>query len=141
MNDAEQTRVNIDSIIDKIRQEAAKRQTIAKHQPPSNIDAANRIRSNNIEALLNAAHTKSQIRTELPVKLQRFPWSAGGGFGKAALKIYSFLFKEQRAVNFSLNQAIRETLLLNQSLVKKMSELQAEIQNLQLRIEELENKE
>lgn len=141
MSNSEQTRVNIDFLIEKIRQEAAKKQSVAQHQPTANLDAASRIRSNNIEALLNAASAKSQIRTELPGKLKRFPWNAGNGFGKVALKIYSFLFKEQRAVNFSLNQAIRETLLLNQSLIKKVSELQVEVQELQLRIDALENKE
>ncbi|BAS57032.1 MULTISPECIES: hypothetical protein [Leptolyngbya] len=133
--------VNIDTLIDKIRQEAAQRQTVSQYQPPANIDAANRIRSSNIEALLNAASAKSQIRTDLPAKLKRFPWSLGRGFGKAALKTYSFLFKEQRAVNFSLNQALRETLLLNQSLVKKVSELQAEISDLQARLDAIEEKE
>ncbi|MBD1859038.1 MULTISPECIES: hypothetical protein [Leptolyngbya] len=133
--------VNIDTLIDKIRQEAAQRQTVSQYQPPANIDAANRIRSSNIEALLNAASAKSQIRTDLPAKLKRFPWNLGRGFGKAALKTYSFLFKEQRAVNFSLNQALRETLLLNQSLVKKVSELQAEISDLQARLDAIEEKE
>jgi O-antigen chain-terminating methyltransferase len=133
--------VNIDTLIDKIRQEAAKKQTVSQYQPPANLDAANRIRSNNIEALLNAASAKSQIRTELPAKLKRFPWSLGGALGKISLKTYSFLFKEQRAVNFSLNQALRETLLLNQSLVKKISDLQTEISNLQARIDALEDKE
>ncbi|MBE9013360.1 hypothetical protein IQ250_24515 [Pseudanabaenaceae cyanobacterium LEGE 13415] len=134
MDNTEQTRVNIDTLIDKIRQEAAKKQSVVRYQPPTDLDAANRVRSNNIEALLNAAHTKSQIRTDLPAKLQRFPWAVGGSFGKVALKLYSFLFKEQRAVNFSLIQAIRESLLLNQNLLKKVAELQA-------RMDALEKKE
>jgi hypothetical protein len=133
--------MNIDTLVDKIRQEAAKKQTVAQYQPPANLDAANRIRSSNIEALLNAASAKSQVRTELPGKLKRFPWSLFGKFGKISLKTYSFLFKEQRAVNFSLNQALRETLLLNQSLVKKVSELQSEIHELQARLDALEDKE
>lgn len=141
MSDIEQSRVNIDSLIDKIRQEAARKQTVSQYQPPANLDAANRIRSSNIEALLNAASAKSQVRADLPAKLKRFPWSMGGAFGKAALKTYSFLFKEQRAINFSLNQALRETLLLNQSLIKKVAELQAEISDLQMRIDALEDKE
>lgn len=141
MSNSEQTSVDIDTLIDRIRQEAAQKQTVAHYQPPANLDAANRIRSNNIEALLNAANAKSQIRTDLPAKLKRFPWTVGGNFGRIALKLYSFLFKEQRAVNFSLNQAIRETLLLNQSLMQKVTELQAEISELQTRIDALENQE
>lgn len=141
MSNPDHSRVNIDFLIDKIRQEAAKKQAIAQYQPPANLDAAHRIRSNNIEALLNAASAKSQVRTDLPAKFKRFPWSFSRVFGKIALKTYSFMFKEQRAVNFSLNQALRETLLLNQSLVKKVSELQAEIHGLQERLDALEAKE
>lgn len=141
MDNPEQTRVNINTLIETIRQEAAKKQTVTSYQPPTDLDAANRIRSNNIEALLNAAHAKSQIRTDLPAKLKRFPWTVGGSFGKIALKLYGFLFKEQRAVNFSLIQATRETLLLNQNLLKKIAELQAEMSGLQTRIDALEKKE
>lgn len=141
MDNTEQKSVNIDTLIEKIRQEAAKKQTVVRYQPPSDLDAANRVRSNNIEALLNAAQAKSQIRTDLPAKLQKFPWTVGGSFGKIALKLYSFLFKEQRAVNLSLIQATRETLLLNQNLLKKVAELQAEMSDLQTRIDALENRE
>jgi O-antigen chain-terminating methyltransferase len=138
MNQAEQSGVDIDFLIRKIREEAATKQTVSQYRPPADIDAANRIRSSNIEALLSAASAKSQVRTDLPAKLKQFPWNIGGIFGKTALKIYSFVFKEQRAVNFSLNQALRESLLLNQSFVKKLAELQAEVSDLQARIQTLE---
>jgi hypothetical protein len=141
MSHTNSSRVNIDDLMQKIREEASKRQASSRQFSQVESPTTQRLRMSNVEALLNAASAKSQVRTELPGKLKRFPWNISSPFGKTALRIYSFLFKEQRAVNFSLNQALRETLLLNQSLVKKVSELQTEISDLQMRIDALENKE
>lgn len=129
MSHANSSNVSIDGLIQKIREEADKRQGVARQTPQSVLPADQRLRMSNIEALLNAALAKSQPRSELPAKFRRL-----GAFQTIALRIYRFLFKEQRAVNFSLIQAIRETLILNQSLLSQVSALQAEVDRLNAEI-------
>lgn len=60
-----------------------------------------------------------------------------GVMSNVALRSYTFLFKEQRAVNLSLIQALRESLAVNQNLAKTVSELQAELYNLQEQVADL----
>jgi O-antigen chain-terminating methyltransferase len=83
-----------------------------------------------IQALLNNAEFKSQIRTHWPEKFNRFPFNLCGWVQRGALKLYNFLLKEQRAVNFSLIEALRESLALNQQLGEQVTALQIQLNGL-----------
>ncbi len=122
--------IDVDELMENVRQEVAKRQNkpFGKEKLPEKPgDKISPFLINQIQALLNNAESKSQIRTEFPEKLNRFPFTISRRFQKLALKLYAFLFKEQRAVNFSLIQALKDSLALNQQLIKQVTALQAKI--------------
>jgi len=77
-----------------------------------------------IDALLNNADNRAKIRTKWPDKLDRFPFNLSGKVQKLALKTLKVLFLDQREVNFSLIQALRESLVLNRQLIAQVEQLQ-----------------
>ncbi|MEQ8384516.1 MAG: class I SAM-dependent methyltransferase [Coleofasciculus sp. A1-SPW-01] len=110
--------INVDELIEKIKVEVARTQERPvedSFQVPAISPIIDRTISQ-IEALIASAEFKSQIRTELPDRLNRFPFNISRRLQKLVLKLYTFIFKEQRAVNFALIQALRESLVLNQQL-------------------------
>lgn len=125
--------INVAELMHKLKEEVATQHTTLHlerslpNQPSIDIQAS----LNYIEALLDAAAAKSQIRTSVPPRFNQFPWKLGRRLQRLALKIYAFLFKEQRAVNFSLIQAIRESAVLNQQLSNQILVLQTQLSNLQ----------
>ncbi|NJK53446.1 MAG: class I SAM-dependent methyltransferase [Leptolyngbyaceae cyanobacterium SU_3_3] len=65
-----------------------------------------------------------QARTALPARFAHFPFNISQPLQKFALKLYSFLFKEQRAINLSLVEALRGALKMNRQLSEQVSALQ-----------------
>lgn len=126
MTDAKNSEVTIDELIQTIKNEVAKQQksSMLSQQPALRGAVISPTKLSNIEALLNAATAKSQVRTDFPHKFNRFPWNLSQPFKQIVLKAYGFLLKEQRAVNFSLIQALRESLILNRQLAGLAESLQ-----------------
>jgi O-antigen chain-terminating methyltransferase len=75
-----------------------------------------------LDTLLRAAEEKAQVRTQLPQQLQRFPFTWSAALQRLVLKLYKFLFQDQRAVNNVLIQALRETLAINRDLLARLEE-------------------
>lgn len=80
-----------------------------------------------IEALISAAEWKSRVRTQLPRQLNRFPFNRSKALQRFVLKIFELLFYDQRSVNYSLIQALRESVKLNQKLNEQTTLIQAQI--------------
>ncbi|MFP4099283.1 methyltransferase domain-containing protein [Coleofasciculus sp.] len=140
MIEANNPEIDVDELMEKVRQEVAKRQNKPLSQeklPEKPGDKISPFLINQIQALLNNAESKSQIRTEFPEKLNRFPFTISRRFKRLALKLYAFLFKEQRAVNFSLIQALKDSLALNQQLIGKVTALQEKIESIEKREEKV----
>ncbi|MEQ9237478.1 methyltransferase domain-containing protein [Coleofasciculus sp. E2-BRE-01] len=133
MIEANNPEIDVDDLMEKVREEVAKRQTKpftkenANRQPSIGI---NPLLAHQIQAFLNNAESKSQVRTEFPEKLNRFPFTLSRRFQKFVLRLYAFLFKEQRAVNFSLIQALRESFALNQQLSEQIADLQSQLKSI-----------
>jgi len=136
MIEANNPEIDVDELMKKVREEVARLQnkplwkektTGINLQPNNGINL--RIISQ-IQALLNNAESKSQVRTEFPEKLNRFPFTISRHLQRLVLNLYTFLFKEQRAVNFSLIQALRESLALNQQLNQQIAVLQDQIKSM-----------
>ena len=133
MIEANNPEIDVDELMEKVREEVARRQNqqfgkenyVGTNDPP--IKGINPLLTHKIKALLNNAESKSQVRTELPEKFNRFPFTLSRGLQRFILKLYAFLFKEQRAVNLSLIQALRESLVLNQQLSDQVAEFQAQL--------------
>jgi len=121
--EANNENIDVNELMQRVREEVAKR----KSSFPIQQDVTNSIKfseetSNSfsrIQALLNNSELYSQVSSELPQKLNRFPFNIVI-IKKVILKVYSFLFKKQRVVNSSLIQSLRETLQLNQQLLPRL---------------------
>jgi len=133
MIESNNSEINVDRLIKKIREEVASRQPISgRNLETIKVASVNQtLTINHIENLLHNAQLKSQIRTDFPKKLNRFPFSLSQPLQKLVLKLYSFLFKEQRAINFSLIEAIRESLTLNRKLIDQVMDLQGQVMDIQ----------
>jgi chromosome segregation ATPase len=80
-----------------------------------------------IKELLNEADLYSEVPTRLSGEFNHFPLNLSLFLQKFILKLYGFLFKKQRVVNFSLSSAIRESLALNLQLVEQAKVLQEQL--------------
>src|SRR6476469_1713468 len=135
MIEANNPEINVDELMDKIRQEVAMRQSSLPVDERGWAMTPTMVANiNQIEALLNNAEFKAQVLTDLPKKLDKFPFNISKPLQKFALKLYGFLFKEQRAVNFSLIEAVRESLALNKQLIEQIKALQVQMNGMSDRI-------
>jgi SAM-dependent methyltransferase len=133
MIEANNPEIDVDELMEKVREEVARRQNqpfgkekyVTTNYPPKK--CINPLLIHQIQALLNNAESKSQVRTEFPEKFNRFPFNLSRGLQGFILKLYAFLFKDQRAVNLSLIQALRESLALNQQLSEQVADFQAQL--------------
>jgi O-antigen chain-terminating methyltransferase len=132
MIEANNPEIDVDDLMQKIKEEVARRESFPNLESSKIIAELERPGGNAsyIQALLNNAEFKSQIRTHWPAKFNRFPFNLSGWVQRFALKLYNFLLKEQRAVNFSLIEALRESLALNRQLGEQVTSLQAQLNGL-----------
>ena len=122
--------INIEQLMQKIRDEVAKRHNLIPLGDAMSTlisDGSGDATVSYIEALLNDADSYSQVPTEFPAKFNRFPFNLSKGLQKLFLKLYGFLFKKQRVVNSSLSQALRESLTLNRRLIDRVNALQQQL--------------
>ena len=124
--------IDVNNLMEQVRSEAAKRRSnlclkVTQLVTEKSIDDVENLKILNIQALINNAENRSQIKTKWPNKLNKFPLNLSKQFQQIILKLLNFLFKEQRVVNISLVQAGRESLELNRELIKQIVNLQAKI--------------
>jgi O-antigen chain-terminating methyltransferase len=119
--------IKVDELMDKIREEVTRRQkTVQSTSLTSSIKTLREtISLGNIKALLSNAESRSYVRTNLPEKYNRFPLNISKNLQKLVLKVFEIIFRDQRKVNFSLIQAVREFLPINQELIEQIATLQA----------------
>ncbi len=137
--------INVGELMEKIRLEVANRKSLFPiHESLAN--EINVLKTNDfinafyrIEALLNDSELYYQIPTELPEKINKFPFSIKI-IRKNIFKIYGFIFKKQRVVNKNLIQALRESLQLNQSLMSKLDSTEQRVDSTEQRIDSIEQR-
>ncbi len=129
MIEANNSEINVDELMQKIRDEVANRQNISSlgSAKSGSITGITAVRENQIEALLKDAEFNSQVPTKIPDKFNRFPFNISTYFQRLVLKLYAFLFKKQQVVNFDLIQALRESLALNRQLLELVTALQLQV--------------
>ncbi|TFI55839.1 methyltransferase domain-containing protein [Mastigocladus laminosus UU774] len=132
-------KINIDELMEKIREEVAQRKF--QQSQLQAIPSANSSNSNNnnieisaikwainhIEALLKNAESRAVLRTKWPDNLNKFPFNFSRGLQNIALKILNFIFKDQREVNFNVINALKESVALNQQIVAQISVLRSQL--------------
>ncbi len=135
--------IDVNNLMEQVRAEATKRRSnlglkvtqLAKEKPIADVET---LKILNIQALINNAENRSQIKTKWPDKLNKFPLNVSKNLQQLILKLLNFFFKEQRVVNISLVQAGRESLELNRELIKQIVNLQAKINNAEVRLNNIE---
>ncbi len=129
MFEANNPEINIEGLMDKIREEVAKRQgsSLTVNSNPSVYAQRDPVSSTNIPALLNDAESRAQPRTKWPNQLDRFPFNRSKGLQKFAFKLLEFFTRDQRVINFSIIQAFREFMTLNRQLTQQVAALEARV--------------
>jgi O-antigen chain-terminating methyltransferase len=132
MIEANNPEIDVDELMQKIQEEVARRESFPSLESSEIIaePESGAVNVSYMQALLNNAEFKSQIRTHWPEKFNLFPFNLSGWVQRFALKLYNFLLKEQRAVNFSLIEALRESLALNRQLGEQVTALQTQLNGL-----------
>ena len=90
--------------------------------------AYRRSKLESLNTILNDSLMMSQIRTKLPNKFARLPILSNAKVQRFLLKIYNFLFKEQRTINLGIIQVVHESISLNQQLSEQTSNLENVLQ-------------
>jgi 2-polyprenyl-3-methyl-5-hydroxy-6-metoxy-1,4-benzoquinol methylase len=129
MIDSNNPEINVDELMQKIRQEVAQRQVNFQRTESKNNNIDISILKSNIsyiESLLTNAESRSYARTKWPDKLNRFPFNISSKLQKNVLKAINFVFKDQREVNFNLLLAIKESVKLNRQLIEQIQTLKTQ---------------
>lgn len=90
--------------------------------PRKAVALRNSVFINSLEAFVNTADQKSQVRTQWPSQLAG-PLFCSGRMRKAFLQVLAFIFKDQRHVNEAIIAAFRESISLNRQLIEQLEAL------------------
>ncbi|PMB18765.1 SAM-dependent methyltransferase, partial [Fischerella thermalis CCMEE 5198] len=140
MFEANNPEIDVDKLMQKIREEVAKLKKDSKIQLVStpkpfsslsiktnNYTSAMNANLNYMEGLLKNAESRAVSRTKWPDNLNRFPFNFSKGIQKLALKILNFIFKDQREVNFNVINALKESVALNRQLIRQVETLRSQL--------------
>lgn len=126
--------INVDELMEKIRQEILSRQGYSSGASinNNNIDTSDFTsnigsRMGYIESLLKNAESRAYIRTKWPEKLDRVPFNLIPKLQTLILKGINFLFKDQREVNFNLILSLKESLRINHQLIAEIKTLKRQV--------------
>ncbi|WP_375475395.1 methyltransferase domain-containing protein [uncultured Nostoc sp.] len=146
MMEANNPEINVDELMNKIREDVVKRQV---HSQPidskSNLDTSKlKLSISYIENFLKHAESRSNVRTKWPDKLNFFPFNLSAKLQKLILKIINFAFKDQREVNFNIISSLKESVALNYYIIEQIATLKTQldtsIQGLDERIVDVNNR-
>jgi O-antigen chain-terminating methyltransferase len=129
--------IDVDDLMARIQQEVAKR-GVGYEPVTFNGDLTQPLPLASIEALLNTAQAKAEVRTRWSGQLRFFPFDRSKRLQQLALRGLAYLFKDQRHVNFALIAALRESLAVNRGLLRRLISLETEVQRLQSDLREAE---
>ncbi|AFY58272.1 methylase involved in ubiquinone/menaquinone biosynthesis [Rivularia sp. PCC 7116] len=121
--------INVEKLMQKIREEVDK----GKNQNQQPLAAVNsnagklNFNFNYIEALIQNAEKRAFVRTKLPEKLNRFSFPLSNKIKQYGLKIFNFIFRDQREVNFNLISALKQSIVINRQLIKEIENLRLQL--------------
>jgi hypothetical protein len=129
--------IDVDDLMSRIQQEVAKR-GVGFEPLVYDGQVAEGPGFGSIDALINTAQAKAEVRTQWSASFQVFPFNRFAWLQRLLLKALAYLFKDQRHVNFAVIQALRESSAVDRDLVQRVAQLEREIRVLESRIESLE---
>ncbi|MBN3960656.1 methyltransferase domain-containing protein [Nostoc sp. NMS8] len=122
---------NIDELIRKDVEHISKNQPHSQLvNSQSNLDTSKlKLSISYIETFIENAESRSINRTKWPDKLNLFPFNLSAKLQKLILKIMNFIFKDQREINFSIINSLKESVALNHQLVEHIATLKTQEDN------------
>ncbi|MGJ5673551.1 MAG: methyltransferase domain-containing protein [Nostochopsis sp.] len=133
MNEKDESQVNVDEIMHKIREEVVKRRNYSQLKRATNQSTLPSIQKHYnatielIQSLLKNAQLRSETRTKWPDNLNKFPFNLSKNIQKNFLKVLNFIFKDQREVNYNIIRALQESVALNRQLIEQVASLRLQI--------------
>ena len=133
--------VNVDDLMARIRDRVLQGEAGASIQTQaaerayvytSELDAAS------IEALLYTARRMAMIRTTWPKRLWTFPFNVSARLRRWLLRLFAFIFNDQRHLNFAVIEAVREQLQITKEVHGLIASLQSEVSQLEDRLRHVE---
>ncbi len=121
--------IDVDDLMSRIQQEVSKR-GVGYEPLVLDGDGSQAHPLASIEALLNTAQAKAEVRTKWSGQLNVFPFNRSVRLQQIVLRILAYVFKDQRHVNLSLTQAQRESLVAIRGLLQRVALLEAEVKRL-----------
>lgn len=131
--------INVSDLMQKIENEVRRRHSPGRpgqigHDVPPEILAT----AASIEALIRTAEQKAQIRTSWSGRLNRFPFTLSTRLQQFCLRILAFLFKDQRHINFSLIEVLRESSAQAIQLSEQVDQLRTRLNRIEDRVSSIE---
>ena len=130
--------ISIEEIIQKIKDEAARRNTAETGTASANGSGHNNgagmlnkpygpnkinFPSERINLLINNSRSKSAVRNKIPRALNRFPVNKSKLLQKIILKFYELLFREQREVNNDILDVLQELSGVQSKTARRLAEV------------------
>ena len=128
MIDSGNASIDVDALMDRLRARVSELRDKGSTADPLGARALRgNVFINALEAYVNIADRKSQIRVQWPSHIgDRFPFKITK-LRVVSLALLAFLFKDQRHVNVALISALREQTSLNRHLVEQVAFLHDEL--------------
>jgi hypothetical protein len=126
--------IDVDNLMARIQEEVAKR-GVGFEPLVFDVEGADSRGFDSIDALINTAQAKAEVRTQWSGRFQFFPFNRSAWLQRWVLKALAYLFKDQRHVNFAAIQALREMVSVERQLTLRVAQLEAQITLLERRDE------
>lgn len=129
MIDDNKLKVNLDDLINNIREEVASNRSHFLHLEVSHDAETSRMVNviTNIENLLKIIEYKVYIKRKLSEKLSLLPFNLSSKIEKFTLKLINYILKDQREINLNLILLLKESVELNRQLVEQMALLKNQV--------------
>lgn len=127
--------IDVDELMLRIQREVARRRLGPEFDAGRASMPRSAIDTISIESLLAAAQQRAEIRAKWSERLNVFPFNRMGWLQRFALRVFAFIFKDQRQLNFTLIQALREMLQVNRELDERVSTLETQLHMLEKKLD------
>ena len=122
--------VNVDALVQRVRERVRELGSRTGATIPFNaLNLRSGVFLNAVEALVNIADQRAQVRTQWPSRLAANVFRSAK-LRTVGLRILAFLFKDQRHVNEALIAAFRESIDLDRHLIEQIHLLRDELEEL-----------
>ena len=124
-------KIDVEALMLRLRGRVSDLEQQGHHEllPSDAVALRNSVFINSLEAFVNTADQKAQIRVQWPSLLAGFFFNIPT-MRRALLDGLAFLFKDQRHVNLALVAAFRESISLNRQLIEQFDLLRKDHEDL-----------